>query len=293
MKKSCLSMKTASMSFSTISAAGWLFMKLWKTAAISSLKISMRQPKRLKKHCARNVIGRRVTEVFPGIREMTLLDTFRKVWKTGKAEHHPITIYKDEHLLGWRENYVYKLPSGEIVAVYEDITERKQAEEKLAKEAIRRRILIEQSRDGIVVLDTDGKVYETNLKFAKMLGYTKEEVSGLHVWDWEFKVPKKELMKMIRSVDEAGDHFETQHKRKDGSIYDVEISTNGSMFAGQKLIFCVCRDITERKRIEMELRESEERFRSLYENATIGMYRTTPGGKILTGESGVGEIAGL
>ena len=188
---------------------------------------------------------------------------------------------------------MYKLPSGEIVAVYEDITERKRAEEELANEAIRRRILIEQSRDGIVVLDTNGKVYESNLKFAKMLGYSLEEISGLHVWDWDFKLPKKELMKMIRSVDEAGDHFETQHKRKDGSVYDVEISTNGSMFAGQKLIFCVCRDITERKRIESQLRESEERFRSLYENATIGMYRTTPGWKNFNGESGAGEIAGL
>ena len=248
---------------------------------------------RIEKTPRASVIGRRVTEVFPGIREMTLLETFRKVWKTGKAQHHPITIYKDEHLTGWRENYVYKLPSGEIVAVYEDITERKQAEEKLANEAIRRRILIEQSRDGIVVLDTNGKVYETNLKFAKMLGYSQEEVSGLHVWDWDFKLPKKELMKMIRSVDEAGDHFETQHKRKDGSVYDVEISTNGSMFAGQKLIFCVCRDITERKRIEMELRESEERFRSLYENATIGMYRTTPGGKILLANQALVKLLGF
>jgi PAS domain S-box-containing protein len=59
---------------------------------------------------------------------------------------------------------------------------------------------------------------------------------------------------MIRTVDETGDHFETRHRRKDGSIYDVEISTNGAVIAGQKLIFCVCRDITERKRAEEELK---------------------------------------
>ena len=239
-----------------------------------------------------NVIGRRVTEVFPGIREMTLLDAFRRVWKTGKAEHHPTTIYKDEHLLGWRENYVYKLPSGEIVAVYDDITERKLSEEKLANEGIRRRILIEQSRDGIVVLDTNGKVYESNLKFAEMLGYSLEEILDLHVWDWDFKLPKKEIVSMLQSADEAGDHFETQHKRKDGSVYDVEISANSSMFAGQKLIFTVCRDITERKRIEAQMRESEERFRTLYENATIGIYRTTPGGEILLANPALVKMLG-
>ncbi len=73
----------------------------------------------------KDVIGRKVTEVFPGIREMRLLETFRRVWKTGKSENHPLTLYKDNKLTGWRENYIYKLPSGEIVAIYNDRTEEK------------------------------------------------------------------------------------------------------------------------------------------------------------------------
>ncbi|MEJ2041008.1 MAG: ATP-binding protein, partial [Desulfosarcinaceae bacterium] len=62
---------------------------------------------------------------------------------------------------------------------------------------------------------------------------------------------------MIRSVDEGGDHFETLHRRKDGSIYDVEISTNGAVYNGKKLIFCVCRDITRRKKAEKELLQAK------------------------------------
>ncbi|MBA7559637.1 hypothetical protein ES708_01252 [subsurface metagenome] len=129
------------------------------------------------------------------------------------------------------------------------ITERKQAEQALADEATRRRILIDQSRDGIVILDQNGKVYEVNQRFAEMLGYTPEEAAELHVWDWEYLYPREQVLEMVRSVDETGDHFETQHRRKDGTTYDVEISTNGAMCAGQKLIFCVCRDITERKQV--------------------------------------------
>jgi len=146
------------------------------------------------------------------------------------------------------------------IAIVRDITERKKAEEALANEATQRRILVEQSRDGIVVLDQNGNVHEANQRFAEMLGYTPEEVRKLKVYDWEFLYPPERVVEMIRTVDEKGDHFETQHRRKDGTTFDVEISTNGATIAGKKLIFCVCRDITERKRIEKALKESEEKF---------------------------------
>jgi len=159
---------------------------------------------------------------------------------------------------------------GKVVSCIEigkDITERKRMEKELADEATRRRILVEQSRDGIVILDQNGKVYEANRRFAEMLGYTPEEVLKLDVWDWEYLYPPEQVKEMIRTVTEEGDHFETKHRRKDGSTYDVEISTNGAIFASQKLIFCVCRDITERKKAEAKLQESQMFSASLLENA--------------------------
>jgi two-component system NtrC family sensor kinase len=159
---------------------------------------------------------------------------------------------------------------GNIVSCLEigrNITERKKAEQALADEATRRRILIDQSLDGIVVLDENAKVYEANQKFAEMLGYTPEEVRELHTWDWDKNFPPEQLLEMGRNVDEKGLHLETKHHRKDGSVIDVDISVNGAVCAGQKLIFCVCRDITERKRIEEALRESEEFRSSLLANS--------------------------
>ena len=143
-----------------------------------------------------------------------------------------------------------------IFGVVRDITERKKAERKLADDTLRHRLLIEQSRDGIVVVDQDGKVRETNLRFAEMLGYTTQEVLKLHVWDWDSTFSRNELRNMLRDVDETGDYFETKHKRKDGSVYDVEISSNGAIFGEEKLIFCVCRDITQRKIAQAELQET-------------------------------------
>jgi PAS domain S-box-containing protein len=139
-----------------------------------------------------------------------------------------------------------------LITESRDITERKQVEEKLKDETNQRRNLVEQSRDGIVVLDLNGKVYEANQRYADMLGYSMEEIYQLHVWDWDTRWTKEQLLEMARKVDDTGDHFETRHRRKDGTLCDVEISTSGSVYRGQKLIFCVHRDITDRKRAEKE-----------------------------------------
>ena len=135
--------------------------------------------------------------------------------------------------------------------------------EWLRDEVAKWRVLIEQSREGIVILTEDGSVYEANQRFADMLGYPLNEVRKLHVWDWDFRYSKEELREMLRTVDASGACFETQHRRKDGSVFDVELSNNASVFPDQKLILCVCRDITENRRTEEQLRENEKKFREL------------------------------
>lgn len=136
------------------------------------------------------------------------------------------------------------------------------AEEALKEETIRRKILVEQSRDGIVVVNDTGKVYEANQSFAEMLGYTMQELHSLHVWDWDVVHTKEQLQGMLVEVDEKGDHLETLHKRKDGSVYNVDISTNAAIIGGRKYIFCVCRDITQRKQDEIELKQAKEEAES-------------------------------
>ncbi|MCG8701121.1 MAG: PAS domain S-box protein [Bacteroidales bacterium] len=77
------------------------------------------------------IIGKKVTNVFPGIQQIGLLDVFKRVYQTGKSELLPLTLYKDNRISEWVENYVSKLPSGLIVAIYEDTTEKHRAEEEL------------------------------------------------------------------------------------------------------------------------------------------------------------------
>ena len=158
---------------------------------------------------------------------------------------------------------------GELAVAFNQMTERRRvAEEALRDEITRRRILFEQSRDGIVVLDQNGKAYETNQRFAEMLGYSTKEVLQLHMWDWDTQFPKEQLLEMVRTVDDAGDHFQTRHRRKDGTFYDVEISSNGVVYGGQKLILCICRDITERKQAEEKIKEYADNLEKRVEART-------------------------
>ena len=142
-----------------------------------------------------------------------------------------------------------------------DVTDERRAQRAVIEEASLRRALIEHSRDGIVVLDGDGKIYDANERYSQMLGYSMEELQQLHVWDWDLQWNREQLQEMARVIDERGDHFETRHRRKDGTWYDVEISTSCTMSGGQKYILCVCRDISARKSAEAALRRSEERLK--------------------------------
>lgn len=77
-----------------------------------------------------DIIGKSVYKLFPSVGEMGLDAAFRRVWLTGKSELFPLTYYKDENIALWVINYIYRLPSDELVAVFEDTTEHKKAEKE-------------------------------------------------------------------------------------------------------------------------------------------------------------------
>ena len=147
----------------------------------------------------------------------------------------------------------------------------KQAREDLADEVLRRRLLVEQSRDGIVVLDEEGGVYEANRQFADMLGYEMEDCMRLYVWDWDEQWSRQELLDMLRKVDSSGERFETRFRRKDGVLLNVEISTNGAVIKGKKYIFCVCRNITERKQAEKEREKLQAQLLQAQKMESVGI----------------------
>lgn len=144
---------------------------------------------------------------------------------------------------------------GKIVRVtaLRDITEPQQTKTRLLQEAQRRKILMAQSGDGIVITDGSHKVLEANQKFADMLGYPLEEMTKLHIWDWEVKHSAEKIRQSPVDLATLSHFFETRHRRCDGSVYDAEVQSSGALIGNEPIAFAVVRDITNRKRAEKEL----------------------------------------
>ncbi len=156
--------------------------------------------------------------------------------------------------------------------IISEITDRKRMEIALAEEAMRRRVLMEQSQDGIVVMDPAGWVREANESFAAMLGYSQDEILGLNIWDWDFDSTREQHRDNLAKLDRARLTMETRHRRKDGVQIDVEVSVSGVEIGGQTLIYAIHRDISARKAAERALRRSEEMYRHLVESGTAGIW---------------------
>ena len=97
---------------------------------LRSLNPSAAKIERLK---SSDVVGKSVSQIFPSIKSLGLLKTFRSVFKTGKPQYFPPAFYEDDRISGWRENYVYRLPSGAIVSVFDDVTAHKKMELRLTE----------------------------------------------------------------------------------------------------------------------------------------------------------------
>ena len=172
-------------------------------------------------------------------------------------------------------------------------SERRNAEKALLEETIWRRALVDRSRDGIVVLDQTGRVLEANSRFAEMLKYSPEEVLELHVWDWDAQWSRDELIEIIAAVDEAEDHFETRHRCKDGTLIDLEITSSILFRDGRKLIFCVCRDITECKMAETERERLSRQLQLALDAAQLGWWHYNPLTRMSSWDEGYSRIFGV
>ncbi|MBU4012652.1 MAG: PAS domain S-box protein, partial [Proteobacteria bacterium] len=186
--------------------------------------------------------------------------------ESGAVEYR---IISKDKTVRWVEDHVSweKDQQGNVVSlngVMSDITERKQAEESLTLF----RSLMEQSNDAVEVVDPEtARFLDANEKACAELGYTRDEFLSLKIHDIDPIVDKSAFPKVMAELRKSGSMMlESLHHRKDGTTFPVELSLKYVQL-GRDYVVTIVRDITERKRAEEALLESEEKYKTLFNSA--------------------------
>ena len=151
------------------------------------------------------------------------------------------------------------------------ITDRKLAEQNVAAEKARLAALLETASDGIHIVDQAGNLAQFSRSFALMLGYAPEEIAGQHVSFWDVAIAPGEVGHWLKSIVTAPQTFETRHRHKDGHILDVEINAKGIDVAGVVYLYASSRDITARKKAEVELEGYRKHLETLVDDRTAAL----------------------
>src|SRR5829696_5956747 len=154
-----------------------------------------------------------------------------------------------------------------------EISERRDAEEALLQSEGRYRTVVKQAAEGIFVVDIDTKlILEANVAYRNLLGYTAQDMLGLGLTLYDVVAhDRKSIDLYLRQILEERVHFigERRHRRKDGSLVDVEVGSSVSSYGGGEALCVIVHDITERKRSAERLQRSLDALLGLYEAGQI------------------------
>lgn len=176
-----------------------------------------------------------------------------------------------------------------IAGLEEVVCYLKSTDEKLQESEERYRAIFELAADSIVLIDAEtGMLVDFNKKAHENLNFTREEFEKLKISDFEVVESEEEVQRHFKKiVDEGSDSFETKHRKKGGELCDIQVSSKAISIRGKDFIQSIWMNISNLKRVEEALRESEEKYRTLFNSSLVGSYLVESGGKILdTNEAG-------
>jgi len=156
----------------------------------------------------------------------------------------------------------------EVGEMAHDITKHKQTGEELKANEELYRALVETTGTGYVIIDKEGRVLDANPEYIRLTGHRiLEEIIGKNVLEWTAGYEKEKNAEAVKNCAKEGyiRNLEIDYMNSAGKVTPVEINATVVQIQGTTKILTLCRDITERKQVEVVLRESEERYRTLAE----------------------------
>ncbi len=183
----------------------------------------------------------------------------------------------------------------QLGAIIRDVTRQKQMQDALEAESVRRRVLFEESPDGILIVDPQSAGFvEFNSTAHRQLGYSREEFSRLRIYDVDAQETSAETRLHIDEVIRAGKaDFETLQRTRQGEIRNVHVTAQMVEVLGQPVYYCTWRDVTDRKRAEEARRESDDRYHLLFQSMVQGVVFQDGEGHIIQANPAAERILGL
>lgn len=159
-----------------------------------------------------------------------------------------------------------------LVAVWRDTSREQQSRDALLRAAQWHRALLQNTVEGVCIFDETRTVLEVNDRFADMLGYTPGEMTGMKPSAWDIEFTDADMEASFPLDGSSHITFDTRHRRKDGSIYDAEVSFQRARIGDRHIAVTVVRDISNRKRAEKQLADSEQRLRLAMSAAKMAVW---------------------
>ena len=220
----------------------------------------------------------------------------RRIAETGFDRFETRHRKKDGGLLDVEISVSFWPATGRFLLFARDITGRKSTLDALRASEERLRRFYDSGLVGVIYWNMDGQITEANDKFLEIVGYKRADLDAGRI-DWVNMTPPEYRRFDDDSVAElkaAGINrtaYEKEYIRKDGTRVPIILASamlDEGRFRGVAFVL----DNSDRKRAERSLRESEERFREIFENATVGMYQTTPDGRVLMANPALVKMSG-
>jgi PAS domain S-box-containing protein len=214
-------------------------------------------------------LGQTIHAVLPAPIARLSLHHIERALHTGEMQtfEYPLAVNGDERHF---EARVVAAGKDEVVVVVREITDRVRAEKALQMF----QVCIEQASDAVFWLDRDAHYTYVNAEACRSLGYTRDELLDMHLWDVDPVFPRERYDREWEQFQEGElgtQRIETWHRRKDGGMFPVEVSYWQISLGDTDLHVAYVRDITERRKAEEALRQSEEKYRSLADYSVQGI----------------------
>lgn len=240
------------------------------------------------------IIGKRLLELFPNHKGTSVFESYLIAANTGKTQIiEDVYVGEIVSVPTWLRLVI--VPIGEDIAILaQNYTYRKLAGEELRKSEEKYRTLFHQSMEGIYIHDFEGRVLDVNDIACSQSGYSREEWLGLTVFEGQSNSNtnmKRDDVINAWSKWELGQRFvlQSEHRKKDGTVYPVEVSTGIVSYGNERVLLAFVKDITEQKKAEIALQKSEQNYREIFNSTTeaIFVYDSETGAILDANESGL------